>query len=437
MIYPSRRSIVLALALAPVALAIGIILPGYWFAGTTLVIFLIALAAADGAAGPSPRRAEVTFEAPRAVAVGEAFALEVHVRIPEQADFQTEVAVDSHPLLDFPSGHRIDLDLIAGEGAATLPLTALRRGTAEIGQLWIRWRGPLGLTWKQRCIPIDAKVMIIPDIRPVQQKSAQLLDQNAAQGLVARMRVGEGAEFESLAEYRTGMDRRAIDWKQSARHTSLIAREYRTERNNNIVLAIDSGRAMGDPIEGVPRVDRAVSASLLAAYIALKEGDRVSLFGFDSHPRVSTKAVSGTISFPLLQQVASQIDYSTNETNYTLALSRLAGSLQRRSLIIIFTDFPDTISAELMLRALGPLLRQHLILFISMRDEELESLAAAPPDEPADIARAVTAAALLRQRQLVLTRLRHLGVHVLETRHDESGPAVVEGYFRMKRRGLL
>ena len=89
------------------------------------------------------------------------------------------------------------------------------------------------------------------------------------------------------------MDRRAIDWKQSARHLKLHAKEFRTERNNQIVFAIDCGRQMSEPVAGLPRVDRAVSAMLLAAWVALKLGDRVALHAFDSRPRIASGLVSG------------------------------------------------------------------------------------------------------------------------------------------------
>ncbi len=141
-----------------------------------------------------------------------------------------------------------------------------------------------------------------------------------------------------------------------------------------------------------PRVDRAVSAALLTAYVALRDGDRVGFFGFDSHPRVSSNTVSGPRAFATLQRVAAEIDYSTAETNYTFALATLATGLHRRSLIVIFTEFADTISAELMLSALGPLLKRHLVLFIVLRDEDLEDFAAADPRGPDDVVRAVTAA---------------------------------------------
>ena len=139
----------------------------------------------------------------------------------------------------------------------------------------------------------------------------------------------------------------------------------------------------------------------------------------------------------MLQRVAAGIDYSDRETNYTLALATLASGLNRRSLIVIFTDFADTISAELMLSAVGTLLSRHLVLFILLRDEELETLVETEPVEPEDVTRAVTAAAMLRQRLLVVTRLRRLGVHVVEAKHDQAGPALVNAYVDLKRRNLL
>ena len=280
-------------------------------------------------------------------------------------------------------------------------------------------------------------MLISPDIRPVREASAQFVNRDATHGLIPQLRVGEGAEFEALTDYRQGMDRRSIDWKTSARHTMLIAKEYRTERNNNIVMAVDSGRAMCEPLDGVPTVDRAVSAALLTAYVALKDGDRVGLFAFDSRPRASSHPISGPRAFPMLQRVAAGIDYSALETNYTLALATLAESLNRRSLIVVFTEFADTISAELMLNAVGTLLRRHLVLYVVLRDEELEAFTGAEPAEPADVSRAVMAASLLRERRLVLTRLRHMGVHVIEAPADQAGPALVNAYLDLKRRDAL
>jgi uncharacterized protein (DUF58 family) len=437
LIYPTRRSILSAAAVAPAALLIGVYAPAYWTAGLGLLVLLFLLALLDAVLGPAVRHAELGCGTPYAVGVGETFPVALWVSFARRAPSRAWFAVGTEGPVAASGGLRTAGAMQPDEGGGTVELTAERRGTATIATIWLRWRGPLGLVWKQRARALDQDVLIVPDIRPVRDKGIQMANREALYGQKAQLQIGEGAEFEALAAYRQGMDRRAIDWKQSARHVSLIAKEYRTERNNNIVMALDAGRVMSEPFAGQPRIDRAVSAALLTAYVALKDGDRVGFFAFDSKPRASSKPIGGARAFSTLQRVAAGIDYSTSETNYTLGISTLAAGLNRRSLIVIFTEFADTISAELMLGAVGTLLERHLVLFVVLRDEELEAFAAAEPLAPEDVSRAVTAAGLLQERRLVLTRLRHLGVHVLEANAAETGPAVVSAYLGFKRRGML
>ncbi|TJV54597.1 MAG: DUF58 domain-containing protein, partial [Mesorhizobium sp.] len=288
-------------------------------------------------------------------------------------------------------------------------------------RLWLRWRGPFGLVWNQVVLPMESKVAVLPDVRSARDQAITLLQRNALPDGHAQRRAGHGREFEALKDYQPGMGRRMIDWKRSARHGRLLAREFRIEENNNIVLAIDSGRLMCEPVDGLPKVDRAVAAALLSAFIALKGGDMVSLFSFDARPRVASGAVRGSASFAMIQKRAVEIDYSNEETNFTLALTTLAARLDRRSLVIIFTDFVDPISAELMLRTVGRLTERHLVLFMMIRDVELESLADMPPSSGEDVARAVVAGGLLRERQVVIGRLRLLGAHVIEADHHRLG----------------
>jgi uncharacterized protein (DUF58 family) len=437
LIYPTRRTILAAAAIAPAALVIGLIAPQYWMGGLGLLVLLLALAAVDAFAGARLGDAAASCEGPRAVSVGESFAVTARALFSRDAPARAEFALGVDGPVAAPFGLRAQGEMSRDGGAAAIVLRAERRGTARLDSIWIRWSGPLGLVWKQRQLALDRAVLITPDIRAVRDKSAQMVNRDALYGVKAQLQIGEGAEFEALADYRQGMDRRAIDWKTSARHTRLVAKEYRTERNNNIVMALDAGRAMSEPVAGVPRIDRAVSAALLTAFVALKDGDRVGFFAFDSRPRAASKPIGGERAFATLQRVAAGIDYSTAETNYTLGIATLANSLNRRSLIVVFTEFADTISAELMLGAVGALLKRHLVLFVVLKDEELEAFAAAEPVEPEDVSRAVTAAALLRERALVITRLKHLGVHVIEAPAAEAGPSLVAAYLEFKRRSLL
>jgi len=176
---------------------------------------------------------------------------------------------------------------------------------------------------------------------------------------------------------------------------------------------------------------------LLTAWIALKLGDRVALHAFDSRPRISSGFISSGRAFPDLQRLAAEIAYSGEETNYTFALGALGGRLKRRSMIIMFTELTNTVSADFLLSALRRLVRKHLVLIVVLTDEELLSFVTKQPARADDVTRTVTAAMLLKDRRFVITRLQHLGVHVIESEHDRVGERLVQGYLDLKRRNLL
>ncbi|RWD85685.1 DUF58 domain-containing protein [Mesorhizobium sp.] len=433
MIYPSGRAVWAAAAGAIPAFLIALALPSVWYLGLMWICALLAFLAVDAAAGRGRASLSATLTAPPQVGVGGRFTLHI------------AAGLGARPRrLQVRVGHDQRLSPVNGTGGALpangtldLEFDAVRRGIAGFDRLWLRWQGPFGLVWNQVVLPMDRKIAVLPDVSRARDEAITLLQRSALADGHAQKRAGQGREFEALKDYQPGMGRRMIDWKRSARHGKLLAREFRIEENNNIVLAIDSGRLMCEPVDGVPKVDRAVTAALLSAFIALKGGDLVSLFSFDARPRVSSGAVRGSPSFSMIQKRAAEIDYSTEETNFTLALTTLAAKLDRRSLVIVFTDFVDPISAELMLRTVGRLTERHLVLFMLMKDVELETLADMAPAAPEDVARAVTAGDLLRQRQVVIGRLRLLGAHVIEADHQRLGPALVERYIQLKEENLL
>jgi uncharacterized protein (DUF58 family) len=328
-------------------------------------------------------------------------------------------------------------DLEDRAGIFHFDLTPERRGDGKLSKLWVRWTGPLGLVWKQKAFDLDLDAAVGTDLQGVREDAVRMLARDAMIGAKTQVDRGEGSEFEALKEFQAGMDRRAIDWKQSARHAHLLAKEFRTERNHHVVMAFDCGRAMCEPVGGAPRIDRAINAGLLLAYACLRSGDRAGFFAFDSAPRLLTGVVSGADAFRQLQHAAGRIDYSAEETNYTLALTTLATKLGRRSLVVVFTDFTDPTAAELMIEAAARLLKRHLVLFVVMQDEELEGMAQAEPVEPADVSRAVVAAGLLRERETVIARLRRLGAHIVEAPAARIGPDLINAYVDLKRRDLL
>ncbi len=436
-IVPTTRAAILIALAAPVALLLAATTPAAWVIAPALGVALLLTVLLDGfAAG---RLADVRVIASPDIEVGAEGQLSVLADIASGSPGSVTAALALDPRLA-PGGRcefALHLDPASASWQGGALITPSRRGTGQIETLWLRWTGPLGLGARLVFRPVGQPVRVSPNIAAVRSPALQTFLRDAQVGLIARRIRGEGTQFEALSEYQPGMDRRRIDWKSSARHTHLYAKEYETERNNQIVFAFDCGQTMCEPVAGVPRIDRAVSAALTMAYVALKNGDRVALYGFAARPEVMTPFVSGTRDFRRLRSEAARLDYHAQEPNFTLALASLAGRLQRRSLIVVFSDFTDPTSAELMIESIGRLVASHLVLFVTLADAELEAIATAGPDDMQALAMAVTADALLRQRALVTRRLQQIGVDVVEAPYERIGTRLIDAYLAIKRAGAI
>lgn len=419
MIVPTQRAVALTLVAAPMALLLGVVRPDGWLLAVAWAAGVALLVLLDGLFAPRIRAADLRVEGPGAVDVGGTVAL-------AGATPSLAYAADiSAPLEPLPSSKR------EGNG---LTYTAARRGTAQLSRIWARASGPLGLAYRQRSAATDDSIRVLPDLRPVREQGMRQFLRSRQFGTRIRPESGDGTEFQSLTDFQPGMERRAIDWKATARHLSLLAREYRTERDNSVVFAVDCGRTMSEPVAGMPRIDRAVSAALLAAFVALKSGDTVRLFGFAGRPTADSGSITGARGFATLHRTAAELDYGAQESNFTLSLVALDQRLQRRSLIILFSEFTDPTSAELMLGAAARMRKRHRLLFVLFRDVELEAFLEARPETADDVIRANVAHALLRERRIVIERLKRLGIDVLEAAPDDLALALAERYVRDRER---
>lgn len=385
----------------------------------------------------APGRLRVVGRAPRTVYVGSDATLELDL---DPAGLNTRAVVefelDTDPELVAPPRQRAEL---AGTAVTLLvPLRATRRGTYKVRGVAARWTGPLGLVERRVTRASSLQIAVVPDIRPVRAAALRFFtSRQFYAGSNVEKFLGEGSEFESLREYTRGMDPRAIDWKASARHRKLYADEYRAERDHQLVVSIDVGRLMREPLSGVARVDHAIHAALLLAYVGLRSGDRVGFHAFDDRPRLHLPPVGGVDAFARIQTAAASLRESTAETNFTLGLLDLSTRLRRRSLVVIFTDFVDGVTASLMVDNVAHLVRKHLVLFVALRDPELDRLKDARPSGTLGLYRAVTAGDLVRERSLVLRRLERMGVRVVDAAPGQVAQGVLSAYLDARRRELV
>jgi len=326
---------------------------------------------------------------------------------------------------------------VGGEARITLPVVPRRRGQVKIDQIWLRWRGPLALVEFTRRVAVDRAIDVLPNVRGVHSAALQFFAQEAIYGLKTQQQSGEGTEFDALREFAPGLDSRFIDWKHSARHRKLLCKEFRTERNHQIVMAFDTGYLMLEPVDAITRLDHAINAGLMLAWVSLQSGDLVGTFGFDATVRHYLGPIRGVSSFARIQRATAELDYHHQETNFTLGLAELGARLKRRALVILFTDFVDTITAELLIESMQRVANRHVVMFVTQRGSVLQRAVDAVPRQFAEVAQAVIAHDFLRERSIVFERLERLGVHCLDVPSRGLSAALINRYLLIKKRGLI
>ncbi len=432
-LHPSRRAVLLIGSTMPVALLLGILAPHDWPFGAAYLAAILLLILLDAiwmlrdiaveVASITLLQIGITSQLDMILDSSSAGSRFVGppVILELTGDVDPPLASFEPQLLNYRPGSRI---------AANFPLVARRRGTARLHRLWLRWSSPFGLIWRRKIIALDRDLHILTNTHALRREALQMQIGDPYFGDHLQKDIGIGSEFDSLRDYAPGLDRRTIDWKHSARHRRLVSKEFRAERNHQIILAIDTGHLMREPLAGVPKLNHAITAALMLAYASLKSGDRVGLFAFDAKPRAIVTPGPGLGTFAHLQRTASEIDYSTEETNFMLCLSRLATDLPRRSLIVLMTDFIDTVTAELMMENVSRLAKRHLILFVTFSDPILREIIESPATDLTGMAQTIVAAGLAQERQILFERLRRLGVHCLEA-------AMINRYLVIKQRELI
>ncbi len=437
-IYPTPRLLIILGLGIPAAIGVALYVPSAWPWVPLIMALMFVLAILDGFFAPVGQGVtfEVTF--PKSMGVGreqtQAFSLRfTKWRQPQRI----ELRLGLNPLLAASS---YDRHIDRGADSAfrgMLTLKARARGQGEIDAAYIRWQGFLGLVYVQTRITLDKHIAITPDLKGVEQDASDLFSLDNIYGIRVQNQLYNGSEYHALREYDASQDHRRIDWRSSARHMKLYSREYQAERNHHIVLVYDTGRLMGEPLAGLKRLDRAIYAGLLLGYTALKIGDNIRTFAFASKPYHAAPMISGTNGFENLKHQLSVLTDSNEESNHTLALADLNAKVARRSLIILFTDFFDEISADLMLEGLNRLSRKHLVMFIAFKDEVVDDLLNRTPKQPEDVTRAVFAKRLSNQRERVFAQLRRQGVEVLEAPTEAMATAIVSKYLALKRADRL
>ncbi|MDQ3248060.1 MAG: DUF58 domain-containing protein [Chloroflexota bacterium] len=313
-----------------------------------------------------------------------------------------------------------------------------RRGDYHFGDLHLRWNSTLGLLRCQATFPAAGAVKVYPNLVDV-KKYDLLLRKNRlwTLGLRNTRLLGSGAEFERLRDYLPDDEYRHINWKATARRSKPITVAYETERSQTIIALLDVGRMMRSPVGDVAKLDYAINAVLLLAFVAAQKGDKVGLLAFADTVQTWVAPRSGKGQFQRMLEQLYAVEGQAVEPDYAAAFGYLAVKQSKRSLVLLFTDLTGSISTEALLAQISRLRKRHLPLLVTVRDPTVQRLAQQPVIDSTSLYQRTVAEAMLDERRLTLERLQQQGVLTLDVAADELSIAVINRYLALKARTVL
>jgi uncharacterized protein (DUF58 family) len=315
-------------------------------------------------------------------------------------------------------------------------LRAESRGDLHFGTVDIKVDSPLGL-WQRRVRAGSPEVLrVYPNFAALSRYALFATDHRLSQmGVLQRRRRGEGLDFDQLREYREGDAQRKIDWKASQRFARLISRDYQDERDQQVVFVVDCGRRMRAKDGEYSHFDHALDATLLLAYVGLRQGDAVGLMTMSTTTTWLAPHKSQAMIHQLLNAVYG-LQPTLLTSDYQQAAIELSRRLKKRALVVIISNLRDEDDTAL-LPALRLLQKRHLVLFASLRERALDDTIAAPVENYDEALTHAAAVDYRRQRDAAFVRLKQGDVVCLDVAPERLALALVNQYLEVKRSGRL
>jgi uncharacterized protein (DUF58 family) len=423
----------------PLLLLLGVVAVLLRPAGSTVWLWLLVvllMVGADLLAASSPRSVSVERVPPGRVRAGHETSSVLVVEntgsrratlLVRDAWQPTAGARDNRHRLRLGPGDRAEL---------STPLRPVRRGELAAYGVTVRAFGPLGLGARQRTLPAPATLRSVPPFESRKHLPSRLARLRDLDGRSAVRVRGQGTEFDSLREYVHGDDVRSIDWRASARNRSVVVRTWQPERDRRVVLVLDTSRVSAGRVDDVPRLDSAMETALLLTAIAARAGDRVDVLAGDRRVRTRLRLAGARDATSRLEDALAGLQPEIAEADWTALAGAVQGLGRQRALVCLLTPLEPSAVEEGLLPVLPVLVAHHRVVLASVRDPELERMAAARQGLD-QVYAAAAAEQTLTRRRATADLLETLGVDVLDVPAEDLPPALADHYLTLKAQGLL
>ncbi|MFA3837139.1 DUF58 domain-containing protein [Streptomyces aureus] len=425
--------------------ALGSLPVGIWepsWTGILAVNTPLALACAcDFALAAPVRRLRLTRSGDTAVRLGDPADVTLTVTNPSRRPLRAQLR-DAWP----PSSWIPGTEVAASRHRLTIPpgerrriitrLLPTRRGDRKADRVTIRSYGPLGLFTRQGSHDVPWTLRVLPPFHSRKHLPSKLARLHELDGRTSVLTRGEGTEFDSLREYVPGDDTRSIDWRATARQSTLAVRTWRPERDRHILIVLDTGRTSAGRVGDAPRLDASMDAALLLGALASRAGDRVDLLAYDRRIRALVQGRAAGELLPALVNAMAPLEPELVETDARGLTAAALHTAPRRSLVVLLTSLDAAPVEEGLLPVLSRLTKRHTVLVASVADPTIAEMAGSRGNTEA-VYDAAAAAQAQAERHRTAELLIRRGVTVVDATPNDLAPALADAYLALKAAGRL
>ncbi|MCG9126550.1 DUF58 domain-containing protein [Candidatus Poribacteria bacterium] len=335
----------------------------------------------------------------------------------------------------------------------TYNLTPIRRGIYQFGDLNVRCSGKLGLVVRQYKVIANTEIKVYPNLQAIREYELLIKRGMLHQiGLKSSRLFGEGTEMERLRDYYPDDDFRRIDWKATARHRKPIVREYETERSQDVIIMLDTGRLMATPVmlskSDLPddddsfkyymlKLDYAINTTLMTAYVSMLRGDKIGLLAFADNVHQYLSPKPGKKQFLTMLESTYALPVIPVEPDFESAFTYLSTKQRKRALIILFTDILDKDSAEGIAKYVLQFSKHHLVVCVTLADSGIIDLSKKKATDSKSVYQKAIAERLLQEKNAILEVLRLQGVIAIDVPAHQLTMTVINKYLELKAKSMI
>lgn len=259
--------------------------------------------------------------------------------------------------------------------------TPRRRGNYQLNRCHVEGSSPLGFWSARAVLPLRTELRVYPDLMRERKNVAALFLNRGMVGIHAQRQVGKGRDFEKLREYIPGDSYEDVHWKATAKRGRPVTKIFQIERTQEVYVIIDasrlSAREVADPADPNIRVstlERFISAALVLALAAERQGDLFGLLTLSDRVHQFVRARSGQAHYSRCRDALYTLQPRIVTPDYDELFAFIRTRLRRRALLVFLTALDDPLLAEAFEQNAGLVCRQHLLLVNMIQPQGVQPL---------------------------------------------------------------